>query len=176
MVLPFKWNPFSITFTWHCLFSMLFWLWSLWIKSFGVTIQMKPLWRNFYTVLFTWVIFSSFGHLTLEENQVIYLLGRSVGLVRSIWITRAKSETWNTHWSIDTGEFSPTILFSTGVELPSTDSWYNILGSTRRSLTWMTKFETILKDHEWYLCKIPRTNHTIICLYYYQQKVCNFHM
>ena len=38
------------------------------------------------------------------------------------------------------------------------------------------KFETILKYHEWYLCKISRTNHAIICLYYYQQKVCNFHM
>ena len=32
------------------------------------------------------------------------------------------------------------------------------------------KFVTILKYHEWYLCQISRTNHTIICLYYYQQK------
>ena len=31
------------------------------------------------------------------------------------------------------------------------------------------KFETILKYHEWYLCQISRTNHAIICLYYYQQ-------
>ena len=38
------------------------------------------------------------------------------------------------------------------------------------------KFETILKYHEWYLCQISRTNHAIICLYYYPQKVCNFHM
>ena len=38
------------------------------------------------------------------------------------------------------------------------------------------KFETILKYHEWYLCQISRTNHAIICLYYYLQKVCNFHM
>ena len=38
------------------------------------------------------------------------------------------------------------------------------------------KFETILKYHKWYLCQISRTNHTIICLYYYQQKVCNFNM
>ena len=36
------------------------------------------------------------------------------------------------------------------------------------------KFETILKYHEWYLCQISRTNHAIICLYYYLQKVCNF--
>ena len=27
------------------------------MKSYGVTIQMKPLWRNFYTALFTLVIF-----------------------------------------------------------------------------------------------------------------------
>ena len=38
------------------------------------------------------------------------------------------------------------------------------------------KFETILKYHEWYFCQISRTNHAIICLYYYPQKVCNFHM
>ena len=38
------------------------------------------------------------------------------------------------------------------------------------------KFETILKYHKWYLCQISRTNHAIICLYYYPQKVCNFHM
>ena len=38
------------------------------------------------------------------------------------------------------------------------------------------KFETILKYHEWYLHQISRKNHAIICLYYYTQKVCNFHM
>ena len=38
------------------------------------------------------------------------------------------------------------------------------------------KFEAMLKYHEWYLCQISRTNHAIICLYYYPQKVCNFHM
>ena len=27
-----------------------------------------------------------------------------------------------------------------------------------------------------YLCQISRTNRAIICLYYYLQKVCNFHM
>ena len=36
------------------------------------------------------------------------------------------------------------------------------------------KFETILKYHEWYLCLISRTNHAIICLYYYLQKVVIF--
>ena len=33
-----------------------------------------------------------------------------------------------------------------------------------------------LKYHEWYLCQISRTNHAIICLYHYPQKVCNFHI
>ena len=48
---------------------------------------------------------------------------------------------------------------------------YVILRTVRR-----VKFETILKYHEWYLCQISRTNHAIICLYYYPQKGCNFHM
>ena len=32
------------------------------------------------------------------------------------------------------------------------------------------------KYHEWYLCQMSRTNHAIICLYFYPQKVCNFHI
>ena len=35
---------------------------------------------------------------------------------------------------------------------------------------------TISKYHSWYLCQISHTNHAIICLYYYPQKVCNFYM
>ena len=38
------------------------------------------------------------------------------------------------------------------------------------------KFEIILKYHEGNLRLISRTNHAIICLYYYPQNVCNFHM
>ena len=38
------------------------------------------------------------------------------------------------------------------------------------------KFETILKYHELHLRQISRTNHAIICLYFYPQKACNFHM
>ena len=38
------------------------------------------------------------------------------------------------------------------------------------------KFATILKYHKWYLCQISQTNHAIICLYFYLQTVCNFHM
>ena len=30
-------------------------------------------------------------------------------------------------------------------------------------------FETILKYHKWYLYHILRTNHAIICLYYYTE-------
>ena len=48
---------------------------------------------------------------------------------------------------------------------------YEISRAVRR-----VKFETILKYHEWYLCQISRSNNAIICLYYYPQKVCNFHM
>ena len=36
------------------------------------------------------------------------------------------------------------------------------------------KFETILKYHERYLCQKSRTNHAIICLYYYPQNCRNF--
>ena len=32
------------------------------------------------------------------------------------------------------------------------------------------------KYHEWYLRQISLTNHASICLYYYLQKICNFHM
>ena len=35
-------------------------------------------------------------------------------------------------------------------------------------------FEIILKYHEWYLCQIWRTNHAIICWYYYPQRFVNF--
>ena len=30
------------------------------------------------------------------------------------------------------------------------------------------KFETILKYHEWYLCRISPKNYAIICIYYYR--------
>ena len=35
---------------------------------------------------------------------------------------------------------------------------------------------TIFKYHKWYLCQKSRANHAIICLYYYPQRFCNFHM
>ena len=93
------------------------------MKSYGQTIQMRPLQQYFHMVLFIeyvvltfefvdeilWCyhsnetsfavlhmvlfILSIFFHWPLDIRGVIYLLGRSVGLVRSIWTTRAKSET-----------------------------------------------------------------------------------
>ena len=51
----------------------------------------------------------------------------------------------------------------------------NLLYAISRTVR-RVKFETILKYHEWYLCKISCTNHAIICLYYFWQTFCNFHM
>ena len=53
------------------------------------------------------------------------------------------------------------------------DEWYFkiVIQNFKR-----VKIETILKYHNWYLYQISPTNHAIICLYYYRQKVCNFHM
>ena len=52
MVWPFKWKLFRRTFTWCYLFSMYWLILSLWIKSYGVAIQMKPLQQYFHMVLF----------------------------------------------------------------------------------------------------------------------------
>ena len=30
--------------------------------------------------------------------------------------------------------------------------------------------------HKWYLYQISRTNHAIICLYYFPPRFCNFHI
>ena len=43
-----------------------------------------------------------------------------------------------------------------------------------RVISWAfrrVKFEIILKYHEWYLCQISRTNHAIICFYYWYFKL-----
>ena len=53
--------------------------------------------------------------------------------------------------------------------------WYFEIVIRNFTSHWQVKFETTLKYHEWYLCQISRTNDAIICLYYYPQKVCNFH-
>ena len=51
------------------------------------------------------------------------------------------------------------------------DIWHK-----HHKLSDILKFETIFKYHLWYLCQISHTNHAIICLYFYPQKFCNFHM
>ena len=50
------------------------------------------------------------------------------------------------------------------------------MGDLSKLLHVISEFVKNLKCHEWYLCQITRTNLAIICLYYYPQKVCNFHM
>ena len=56
MVLPFKWNLFSSTFTWCYLYSTFFELSSLWMKSYDVTIQIKPLQQYFHMVLLFYLV------------------------------------------------------------------------------------------------------------------------
>ena len=67
-----------------------------------------------------------------------------------------------------------------GNSMISSDIWHKYLEWCFKiviSNSWavrQVKFETILKYHEWYLCQISRTNHAVICLYYYPQKVVIF--
>ena len=58
-VWPFKENLFSSNFTWYYFFSMQFWLSRLWMKSYGVTIQIKPLEQYFHMVLLNHILTSS---------------------------------------------------------------------------------------------------------------------
>ena len=63
------------------------------------------------------------------------------------------------------------VIFGINITIDISNVLYVILRAVKR-----VKFETILKYHEWYFCQISRTNHAIICLYYYPQNVCNFLM
>ena len=62
----------------------------------------------------------------------------------------------------------------TSTDCSSPEVFVHVALSTENSVGEFTM--VILKYREWYLCQISRTNHAIICLYYYPQKVCNFHM
>ena len=68
---------------------------------------------------------------------------------------------------------------SIGNSMICSDIWHNdiskLLYVISRDVR-RVKFETILKYHWWYLCQISGTNHGNICLYYYPQEVCNFHV
>ena len=55
----FKWNLFNNTFTWFFTFSMQHQLLSLWMKSYRMTIQMKPLQKFFLIVLCIVLTFES---------------------------------------------------------------------------------------------------------------------
>ena len=65
MVLPFKWNLFSSTFTWCYLFSMLFHLLSLSTKSYGVPIQKISFQQYFHISLFTLLYFPKKIHFRM---------------------------------------------------------------------------------------------------------------
>ena len=61
-----------------------------------------------------------------------------------------------------------------GNSMISRDIWHKFHEWYFKIVRHNLKFETILKYHEWYLCQISHTNHAIICLYYYPQKVVIF--
>ena len=68
LVLPFKWNPFSSTFTWYSLFSTYssnFWVCG-WNPMVFYTIQIKPLQQYFHMELFIPSYFT-------KENLIIYV-------------------------------------------------------------------------------------------------------
>ena len=78
-------------------------------------------------------------------------------------------------WSMFT-TFVMGITFVLGNSIVCRDIWHKYhewyFEIVIRCLIW-NNFET---DLEWYLCQISRTNHAIICFYYFLQMVCNFHM
>ena len=77
---------------------------------------------------------------------------------------------WDTQWeALRRRDLLTSQCICIGNSMISSDIWH-------KYHEWYFKFETILKYHEWYLCQISFTNHAIICLCYYPQKVCNFHM
>ena len=58
------------------------------------------------------------------------------------------------------------VIFSINTTSDISKLLYVISRAVRR-----VKFETKnFEYHEWYLCQISRTNHAIICLYYYPQR------
>ena len=66
------------------------------------------------------------------------------------------------------------VLVCIGNSMISSDIWHKYHEWYFKIVIRNLKFETILKYHEWYLCQISRTNHAIICLYYYPKKVVIF--
>ena len=113
---------------------------------------------------FFWVISKNDSGLRLKDNYPDYRVAKLY---------------WKSKDTIITFWYDLYIGYS---EICS-DIWHNFTTSDisilsyviSRALRWV-KFETIFKHHEWYLCQISRTNPAVICLYYYPQRFCNFHM
>ena len=74
-------------------------------------------------------------------------------------------------WLISIGNVWFVVIFGINTSSDISNLLYVISRAVGR-----VRFKTSLKYHEWYLSQISHANHAIICLYYYPQKVCNFHM
>ena len=82
-----------------------------------------------------------------------------------------KTPAWEARIEFQFAKIDIVVIFGINITSNISKLLYVISRAGRR-----VKFETILKYHEWYLCQISCTNHAIICLYYYPQRFCNFHM
>ena len=101
----------------------------------------------------------------------------------SVWILKTESTVSVTSiWDRRSGTYILSVnlgklkMYSSFCSENNDHTHISIGNSDIKLLYVISKFETISKYHDWYLCQISRTNHAIICLYYYPQKVCNFHM
>ena len=119
MVLPFKWNLFSSTFTWYYLIGMFFLL-SLWMKSYGVTIQMKPLQQYFHTVLFIWYVFPFesvdeilWCYHSIETSSAVLSLGTIYLVCFSFWVCGWDPMVWPFKWNLFSSIFTWCYLYST---------------------------------------------------------------
>ena len=115
-----------------------------------------------------------FVHTTTRKRFVIF----TCRYFKLSWNTTVLSQSNSWNFSC-TSIIVVIVMISIGNSMICTDIWHKyhewyfeiVIQVYRR-----VKFETILKDHEWILCQISRTNHAISCPYYYPQKVCNFVM
>ena len=90
------------------------------------------------------------------QSPALYVSMRAV-LPAKCLVHDVKMFVWVIAWFV--------VIFSINTTSDISKLLYVISRAVRR-----VKFETILKYHEWYLCQILRTNHAIICLYYYPQR------
>ena len=130
-----------------------FFFFSVSVCLFLVKTRLKSLLVNFFSLLFI---------VDLKERWRILT-----------WLT------WRSHctWCMPADQYvRHTIVFhNSRCMLVWVIAWFVVIFGINTTSD-ISKFETILKYHKWYLCQISRTNHAIICLYHYPQKACNFHM